>query len=60
MKMIKNAYNIFNQGAVGALCQPPDAKRKGSCTMVTYPDLIQFVIMICAVVTLAVYIARKK
>ncbi len=28
--------------------------------MVTYSDLIQFVIMLCAVITLVVYIARKK
>lgn len=28
--------------------------------MVTYSDLIQSVIMLCAVITLVVYIVRKK
>ena len=47
------------QGAEGAICQPPD-ERKGLVLMVTYSDLIQFVIMLCAVVTLAIYVTRKK
>ena len=45
---------------MGALCQPPDAKRKEAGAMVTYSDLIQFVIMLCAVITLVVYVTRKK
>lgn len=28
--------------------------------MVTYGDLIQFVIMLCAVITVVIYIQRKK
>ena len=52
--------NRFAQGAVGALCQPPDAMRKEAGAMVTYSDLIQFVIMLCAVITLVVYVTRKK
>ena len=28
--------------------------------MVTYSDLIQFVIMLCAVITLVIYAVRKK
>ena len=28
--------------------------------MVTYSDLFQFVIMLCAVITLVIYISRKK
>ncbi len=33
---------------------------RGLVPMVTYTDLIQFVIMLCAVVTLVIYITRKK
>ena len=29
-KFVAWQYNIFTQGAVGALCQPPDAMRKGA------------------------------
>ena len=29
-KFVPWQYNIFTQGAVGALCQPPDAMRKGA------------------------------
>ena len=43
----------------GAIYQPPD-ERKEAGAMVTYSDLIQFVIMLCAVITLVVYIMRKK
>ncbi len=35
-------------------------KRKGLVPMVTYADLIQFVIMLCAVATLAILLTRKK
>ena len=50
---------MLTQGAVGVLCQPPDERKKAG-SMVTYPDLIQFVIMLCAVITFVVYIMRKK
>ena len=43
----------------GRLHQPLD-ERKGAGAMVTYPDLIQFVIMLCAVITLVIYATRKK
>lgn len=43
----------------GRLRQPPD-ERKGAGAMVTYGDLFQFVIMLCAVITLVIYIKRKK
>ena len=43
----------------GRLRQPPDG-RKGAGAMVTYGDLFQFVIMLCAVITLVIYIKRKK
>lgn len=40
--------------------QMPDfAKRKELVPMVTYSDLIQFVIMLCAVITLVVIICKK-
>ena len=45
---------------LGRYAQPPDVLRKGAGAMVTYSDLIQFVIMLCAVVTLAVMLTRKK
>ena len=34
--------------------------RKELVPMVTYQDLIQFVIMLCAVITLVIYTQRKK
>ena len=34
--------------------------RKELVSMVTYSDLIQFVIMLCAVITLVIYSQRKK
>ena len=50
---------MLNRGTVGVLCQPPD-ERKEAGAMVTYSDLIQFVIMLCAVVTVVIYATRKK
>lgn len=44
---------------MGRLFQPLDA-RKEAGAMVTYSDLIQFVIMLCAVITLVIYCIRKK
>lgn len=40
----------------------PAAGRYGKelVPMVTYSDLIQFVIMLCAVITLVIYSQRKK
>ena len=55
----KNIVNIFTQGAVGVLYQPPDfAKEAG--TMVTYSDLFTFVIMLCAVITLVLACCKRK
>ena len=56
----RDISNMLNWRAVGALRQPPDALRKGVGAMVTYSELFQFVIMLCAVVTLVIYITRKK
>ena len=50
---------MLARGAVGVLCQPPD-ERKGAGAMVTYSDLFTFVIILCAVITLVIYIKRKK
>ncbi len=50
---------MLTRAAVGVLCQPPD-ERKEAGAVVTYPDLFQFVIMLCAVITLVIYITRKK
>ena len=51
--------NMLTQGAERAICQPLD-ERKGAGAMVTYENLFTFVIMICAVITLVIYIIRKK
>ena len=51
--------NIFNRGAVGALCQPLD-ERKEAGAMVTYENLFDFVIMLGAVITLVIYYIHKK
>ena len=48
---------MLTKGTEGAIT--PD-ERKGVGAMVTYSDLIQFVIMLCAVITLVIYITRKK
>ena len=45
---------------MGRLCQLPDTYGRELVPMVTYSDLIQFVIMLCAVITLVIYIVRKK
>ncbi len=51
--------NVFTKGTEGAICQPPSYER-GLVPMVTYENLFAFVIMLCAVITLVVYIIRKK
>ncbi len=51
--------NVLTQGAEGTIRQPLDFLRKGVGAMVTYSDLIQFVIMLTAVITL-VCVTRKK
>ena len=45
---------------MGRLCQLPDTKGRELVPMVTYSDLFTFVIMLCAVITLVIYIKRKK
>ena len=50
---------MLTRGTAGALYQPPD-KRKEAGAMVTYGDLFQFVIMLCAVVTLVITIFINK
>ena len=39
---------------------PVISERGGLVLMVTYGDLFTFVIMLCAVITLVIYIKRKK
>ena len=34
--------------------------QKGAGAMVTYAELFQFVLMLCAVITLVIYLSRKK
>ena len=45
---------------MGRLCRLPDTYGRELVPMVTYSDLFQFVIMLCAVITLVVFIERKK
>ena len=45
---------------MGRLCQLLDTKGRELVPMVTYADLIQFVIMLCAVIILVVYNVSKK
>ena len=52
--------NGFDRGAEGELRQRRTCKRKELVPMVTYADLFQFVIMLCAVITLVVTTIRKK
>lgn len=51
---------MLTKGTEGAICQPLSFMKGGLVPMVTYTDLIQFVIMLCAVVTLVIYVIRKK
>ena len=44
----------------GRLRQPPECIERRLVLMVTYDDLFSFVTMLCAVITLVVYIQRKK
>ena len=58
-------YRQGNQSQAATLCyggtkkHPPDERKEGD-TMVTYSDLFQFVIMLCAVITLVAYFTHKK
>lgn len=52
--------NMLNWRTVGALRQPPDTLWKEVGAMITYSELFQFVMMLCAVITLVIYISRKK
>lgn len=45
---------------MGRLCQLPDTYGRELVPMITYGDLFTFVIMLCAVITLVIYIKRKK
>ena len=51
---------MLTQGAEGATTSAAGHFGKGAGAMVTYSDLIQFVIMLCAVITLVINITRKK
>lgn len=52
--------DTFTQGADGAYIPTAGIHMKGAGLMITFSDLIQFVIMLCAVITLVIYISRKK
>ena len=52
-------YSVFYRGTDGAIISAVEIV-KGAGTMITISDLFQFVIMLCAVITLVVYILRKK
>lgn len=52
---------MFNRGTEGGDISTAGLyKRKGLVSMVAYDDLFTFVIMLCAVVTFALRIKRKK
>ncbi|RGH07944.1 hypothetical protein DWW39_10115 [Clostridium sp. AF15-31] len=53
-------YSEFNRGADGARHQLLEYKRKELVLMITFSDLNEYVIMLCAVITLVIYISRKK
>lgn len=53
--------NILTTGAEGAIMSAAGHKSERRLVpMVTYTDLFQFVIMLCAVITLVIYCTRKK
>lgn len=51
---------MLTQGTDGVIMPAAGHLRKEADAMVTYSDLIQFVIMLCAVITLVIYCIRKK
>ena len=51
---------MFTRRVGRELCQRRTFKRKELVPMVTYADLFQFVIMLCAVITLVIIAVRKK
>ena len=51
---------MLTQGANGAICQLPDFIGRELVPMITYSDLMQFVIMLCTVINLVINIKRKK
>ena len=53
-------YNILTQGPLGRYVSRRTLCERGLVLMITYSDLFQFVIMLCAVITLVIYITRKK
>lgn len=52
--------NMLNWRTVGALRQPPDTLWKEVGAMITYSELFQFVMMLCAVITLVIYFHAKS
>lgn len=59
VKYIENIICLLREPK-GRLCRLSDIYGRELVPMVTYSDLIQFVIMLCAVITLVIYIQRKK
>lgn len=52
-------YSVLHRETDGAIISAVEIM-KGAGTMITMSDLFQFVMMLCAVITLVVYILRKK
>lgn len=50
----------MHKSFISMICQLPDAMQKELVPMVTYQDLIQFVIMLCSVITLVVTLIKRK
>ena len=59
--LVITAYNTFTQGAEGAIMSAAGHESERRLVlMVTYSDLFQFVIMLCAVITLVLIYYHKK
>lgn len=52
--------NILTQGTEGAIMPAAGYKRRELVPMVTYADLFDFVIMLCAVITLVILLMKHK
>lgn len=52
--------NIFTRGTEGAITPAAGCYRRELVPMVTYADLFEFVIMLCAVITLVILLIKHK
>ena len=60
MTVTKVTDKIFAKGIEGAICQLPDEKGRELVPMVTYGELFESVIMLCALITLVINFVHKK